>query len=171
MTGINVDRDGPEQAESSASAAAAVFKRLHPEQYLSRFLSKGYRPDGRKLGESRQASINTGEQSVNSEDFGSHLRLHIDCKWVRSCQNRRHHCRMWHQSRDRRARSLPPRRGLHWWVCSKRHQGRSDVQFRISTFLLFVLPDSSLDRRQTRLRYCRIGFMNFWYRQSSVHLQ
>ncbi|ADV19981.1 exosome complex component RRP43 [Cryptococcus gattii E566] len=60
--------------------AAAVFKRLHPASYLSRFLSSGYRPDGRPILSSsssqptasasaaddiwRQVSINTGSIST-----------------------------------------------------------------------------------------------------------
>ncbi|OWZ69111.1 exosome complex component RRP43 [Cryptococcus neoformans Tu401-1] len=62
--------------------AAAVFKRLHPASYLSRFLSSGYRPDGRPILPSsssssqptasasaaddvwRQVSINTGSIST-----------------------------------------------------------------------------------------------------------
>lgn len=60
--------------------AAAVFKRLHPASYLSRFLNSGYRPDGRPILSSsssqstasasavddiwRQVSINTGSIST-----------------------------------------------------------------------------------------------------------
>ncbi|ORY35877.1 ribosomal protein S5 domain 2-type protein [Naematelia encephala] len=50
-----------ETAESSSAAsvnAAAVFSRLHPDQYLSRFLSKGFRPDGRTVRDWRDVSIN-----------------------------------------------------------------------------------------------------------------
>ncbi|OCF34454.1 exosome complex component RRP43 [Kwoniella heveanensis BCC8398] len=47
-----------------SSASAEVFKRLHPSQYLSRFLGKGYRPDGRKVGGWRDVSINVGSIST-----------------------------------------------------------------------------------------------------------
>lgn len=41
-------------------SAAAVFKRLHPDQYLTRFLDQGYRPDGRRLDAWRDVSVNVG---------------------------------------------------------------------------------------------------------------
>lgn len=37
-----------------------VYKRLHPDSYLSRFLSDGYRPDGRTIQAWRDVSINCG---------------------------------------------------------------------------------------------------------------
>lgn len=46
------------------SSAAAVFQRLHPDQYLNRFLDKGYRPDGRRIDAWRDVSINVGKYSV-----------------------------------------------------------------------------------------------------------
>jgi len=39
---------------------AEVFKRLHPDEYISRFLGEGYRPDGRKLNGWREVSVNIG---------------------------------------------------------------------------------------------------------------
>lgn len=45
---------------SSAAASAAVYQRLHPASYLSRYLAKEYRPDGRSLLEWRDVSINAG---------------------------------------------------------------------------------------------------------------
>ena len=62
----------PTQPEPSTSASAPVshplssqtFKRLHPQAYLERYISEGYRPDGRKLGSSseswRDVSVNPG---------------------------------------------------------------------------------------------------------------
>lgn len=50
----------PAAGPSSAAAAAAVFKRLHPDQYLTRFLDKGYRPDGRRKSAWRDVSVNVG---------------------------------------------------------------------------------------------------------------
>jgi exosome complex component RRP43 len=38
-----------------------VFQRIHPDQYLTRFLDKGYRPDGRRIDGWRDVSINVGE--------------------------------------------------------------------------------------------------------------
>ncbi|KAL7422627.1 hypothetical protein Q5752_001918 [Cryptotrichosporon argae] len=58
---------------SDAAAAAAVFRRLHPDQYLSRFLARGYRPDGRKLAASRAASVNAG--SIATADGSALVRL------------------------------------------------------------------------------------------------
>lgn len=52
---------GPSKlAEASSSSPAAVFKRLHPAQYLSRFLVQGYRPDGRETRAWRDVSVNAG---------------------------------------------------------------------------------------------------------------
>ncbi|WVQ95737.1 hypothetical protein IAU59_002836 [Kwoniella sp. CBS 9459] len=51
-------------APPTAAASAEIFKRLHPNQYLSRFLGKGYRPDGRKIGGWRDVSINVGSIST-----------------------------------------------------------------------------------------------------------
>ncbi|KAK8850343.1 hypothetical protein IAR55_004261 [Kwoniella newhampshirensis] len=49
---------------TSAAAAATVFQRLHPSQYLSRFLAQGYRPDGRKVRSWREVSVNVGSIST-----------------------------------------------------------------------------------------------------------
>ncbi|WVF68114.1 hypothetical protein IAT40_002877 [Kwoniella sp. CBS 6097] len=49
---------------TSPTASAEVFKRLHPSQYLSRFLHRGYRPDGRKIGSWRDVSVNVGSIST-----------------------------------------------------------------------------------------------------------
>ncbi|CAD6579550.1 MAG: hypothetical protein TREMPRED_002516 [Tremellales sp. Tagirdzhanova-0007] len=42
----------------SSASSAAIFKRLHPSQYLSRFLAQEYRPDGRKTRAWRDVNIN-----------------------------------------------------------------------------------------------------------------
>ena len=52
--------DSEPNGDAGPSSAATIFKRLHPEQYLSRFIDKGYRPDGRKLRAWRDVSVNTG---------------------------------------------------------------------------------------------------------------
>eukprot|EP00050_Salpingoeca_kvevrii_P002624 m.198010 g.198010 ORF g.198010 m.198010 type:complete len:293 (+) comp10651_c0_seq3:2-880(+) len=39
---------------------AATFKRIHPAEYIARFLAKGLRPDGRAVGGFRKTSISTG---------------------------------------------------------------------------------------------------------------
>lgn len=57
---------GPASPEASGSRPqtqaekAEVFKRLHPDEYLDRFLAQGYRPDGRKVDGWRDVSINIG---------------------------------------------------------------------------------------------------------------
>jgi exosome complex component RRP43 len=43
-----------------------VFQRLHPDQYLTRFLDKGYRPDARRKDAWREVSINVGEYSFGA---------------------------------------------------------------------------------------------------------
>ena len=48
----------------SQSLAADAFKRLYPDQYFSRFLADGIRPDGRTLGRARATSIGLGAISV-----------------------------------------------------------------------------------------------------------
>lgn len=57
-----------EAGPSTASAAtqAAVFKRLHPDAYLQRFLTQGYRPDGRKVAAWRDVSINVGPSQLGT---------------------------------------------------------------------------------------------------------
>ncbi|RXK35932.1 hypothetical protein M231_06808 [Tremella mesenterica] len=67
------DQANSSTSTQSTTAAAAVYKRLHPQQYLSRFLAKGYRPDGRRVNEFREASLNTG--SVSTADGSSLVRL------------------------------------------------------------------------------------------------
>ncbi|KAK4686418.1 exosome complex component RRP43, partial [Tremellales sp. Uapishka_1] len=59
--------------QPSAAAAAATFKRLHPTQYLSRFLAQGYRPDGREVLGWRDVSVNVG--SISTSDGSSLVRM------------------------------------------------------------------------------------------------
>ncbi|KAL7408997.1 ribosomal protein S5 domain 2-type protein [Mrakia frigida] len=55
---------------ASHPLSSQTFKRLHPQAYLERYISEGYRPDGRKLGggdESwREVSVNPGSVSTAS---------------------------------------------------------------------------------------------------------
>jgi exosome complex component RRP43 len=46
------------------SLAAEAFRRLYPDQYFSRFLADGIRPDGRTLGRARATTIGLGAISV-----------------------------------------------------------------------------------------------------------
>ncbi|WWC65487.1 uncharacterized protein I303_108105 [Kwoniella dejecticola CBS 10117] len=62
--GPSAPAPAPAPANSAPAASAEVFKKLHPSQYLSRFLNKGYRPDGRKLKAWRDVSINVGSVST-----------------------------------------------------------------------------------------------------------
>ncbi len=63
---------GPSSASPAAATAppvdlkteAEAFKRLYPREYLSRFLDAGYRPDGRKSREWREAAVNIGARRV-----------------------------------------------------------------------------------------------------------
>ncbi|WVW81134.1 hypothetical protein I302_103125 [Kwoniella bestiolae CBS 10118] len=58
---------------SSSTTSAEVFKKLHPAQYLSRFLTKGYRSDGRKTIDWRDVSINAG--SISTSNGSSLVRM------------------------------------------------------------------------------------------------
>ena len=40
---------------------AETFRRLHPRAYLERFLSEGFRPDGREIADWRDVSVNVGK--------------------------------------------------------------------------------------------------------------
>ena len=55
-----VNEAGPSTSTTSGERAE-VFKRLHPDEYVSRFLSEGYRADGRKLNAWRDVSVNIGK--------------------------------------------------------------------------------------------------------------
>ncbi|CAK9781848.1 ribosomal protein S5 domain 2-like protein [Cutaneotrichosporon oleaginosum] len=58
---------------SGSSSAAAIFQRLHPDQYLTRFLDKGYRPDARRKDVWRDVSINVG--SIATADGSALVRM------------------------------------------------------------------------------------------------
>jgi exosome complex component RRP43 len=58
MAAVTVEASQP---DAHAGSSAAVFQRIHPDQYLTRFLDKGYRPDGRRIDGWRDVSINVGE--------------------------------------------------------------------------------------------------------------
>ena len=49
--------------EASSAAAGAIFRKLHPESYLQRYLVKGFRPDGRGVIDWRDVSVNAGTSS------------------------------------------------------------------------------------------------------------
>jgi exosome complex component RRP43 len=64
---VSDNQAGPSTPTTSADDAgtrAEVFKRLHPDEYISRFLAQGYRPDGRKLNGWRDVSVNVGMWSL-----------------------------------------------------------------------------------------------------------
>ncbi|PAV21441.1 ribosomal S5 domain 2 [Pyrrhoderma noxium] len=52
---------------------AETFRRLHPRAYLERFLSEGFRPDGREIADWRDVSVNVG--SISTADGSSLVRL------------------------------------------------------------------------------------------------
>lgn len=52
---------------------AETFRRLHPRAYLERFLNEGFRPDGREIGDWRDASVNVG--SITTADGSSLVRI------------------------------------------------------------------------------------------------
>ena len=47
-------------AEVEERAGAAVFQKLHPEEYYASFLKEGLRPDGRGLHDTRPLTISLG---------------------------------------------------------------------------------------------------------------
>lgn len=60
---LAADTSMPEAGSSRSQTQAEkaeVFKRLHPDEYLGRFLAQGYRPDGRKVDGWRDVSVNIG---------------------------------------------------------------------------------------------------------------
>lgn len=60
MTTSVLENEAGPSTNTAAGERAEVFKRLHPDEYISRFLGEGYRPDGRKLNGWRDVSVNIG---------------------------------------------------------------------------------------------------------------
>ncbi|KAH8118854.1 ribosomal protein S5 domain 2-type protein [Phellopilus nigrolimitatus] len=56
-----------------SSLQAETFRRLHPRAYLERFLSEGFRPDGREKDDWRDVSVNVG--SISTADGSALVRL------------------------------------------------------------------------------------------------
>lgn len=52
---------------------ASIFQRLHPKAYFERFLSAGFRPDGRKTSDWREISVNVG--SITTAEGSALVRL------------------------------------------------------------------------------------------------
>lgn len=57
--------------------AAAVFKRLHPASYLSRFLSSGYRPDGRPILSSSSSQPTTSASASAADDIWRQVSINM----------------------------------------------------------------------------------------------
>jgi exosome complex component RRP43 len=57
---VVVENEAGPSTTTTPGERAEVFKRLHPDEYISRFLAEGYRPDGRKLNGWRDVSVNIG---------------------------------------------------------------------------------------------------------------
>lgn len=107
--------DGSAQAGPSSASAAAVYKRLHPASYLSRYLSKGYRPDGRKTAGWRDVSVNLGMPSDSiSSRIQVDVRLHLNCERLFFGSNGRNNNGMWDQGRSSRTQHCNARRRLCW---------------------------------------------------------
>ena len=60
-----VENEAGPSTTTTPGERAEVFKRLHPDEYISRFLAEGYRPDGRKLNGWRDVSVNIGMRLDN----------------------------------------------------------------------------------------------------------
>ena len=64
-------------ASTTASAPhelqASAFKRIYPEQYYESFISRQLRPDGRRLEETRSATIGVG--TIESADSSALVKL------------------------------------------------------------------------------------------------
>lgn len=50
-----------------------AFKKLYPEQYYKRFIESGIRPDGRKFGRARPATI--GLDAVSTADSSALVKI------------------------------------------------------------------------------------------------
>lgn len=60
MTTAVVENEAGPSTTTTPGERAEVFKRLHPDEFISRFLAEGFRPDGRKLNGWRDVSVNIG---------------------------------------------------------------------------------------------------------------
>lgn len=60
-------------ATTTTASRAQVFRRLHPHAYLDRFLSEGFRPDGRTPEEWRDVFVNVG--SISTADGSSLVKM------------------------------------------------------------------------------------------------
>jgi exosome complex component RRP43 len=65
MAAAVVENEAGPSTTTTPGERAEVFKRLHPDEYISRFLAEGYRPDGRKLNGWRDVSVNIGMRLDN----------------------------------------------------------------------------------------------------------
>jgi hypothetical protein len=115
---------------AASSSSAEVFKRLHPASYLARFLTKGYRPDGRKLRGWRDVSVNVGECGAALEEEPcteislvcrpNELilpgRINIHREWLCACSFRRDHHGLRNQGRGSRAQLGTTSGRIHRWV-------------------------------------------------------
>ncbi|TDL30067.1 hypothetical protein BD410DRAFT_811430 [Rickenella mellea] len=55
------------------TSSALTFQRLHPRAYLERFISEGFRPDGRTSDDWRETSLNVG--SISTADGSALVRV------------------------------------------------------------------------------------------------
>lgn len=61
----SIEPEASSSRTQTQAEKAEIFKRLHPDEYLERFLAQGYRPDGRTVDGWRDVSINTGKLNSN----------------------------------------------------------------------------------------------------------
>jgi hypothetical protein len=105
MTTAVVENEAGPSTTTTAGERAEVFKRLHPEEYISRFLAEGYRPDGRKLNGWRDVSVNIGIYCLLDANAGAdEYRLSINSRWISIDQNGRDDDGMWDQGGNCRTR-------------------------------------------------------------------
>jgi hypothetical protein len=106
MTTAVVENEAGPSTPTTAGERAEVFKRLHPDEYISRFLGEGYRPDGRKLNGWRDVSVNIGmpiyvHMHVHAMT-GADGRLRVNGGWISIDQNGGDNDGLWDQSGNRR---------------------------------------------------------------------